>query len=703
MIKVCDAIMGTGKAQPLTSPVLTPDGFILMNDVTVGSSVIGEDGLPHTVVGVFPQGVKKVYRVTFTDGSHTECCDEHLWTYQLSRDVTRGIFRTRSLKEILLDDLYVIKKNGDIQYKYNIPIVKPVQFDKRELIATPSDFGKVLSMPVDYKSIEHIDDVLDALRMYKMDDAQPDELFIPVDYKLSCENDRRELLNSLVSGDTVVNHRFKYFTESKTLAKDIQFLVQSLGGIARIKVQCKNSQSGMDKLNVRYLVKIKTPDYSKGENHGTGINRAICKIEYVGNKECQCILVDSEKHLYVTDSFIVTHNTTAAINYMNAHTDDKFIFITPYLDEAKRIQDKCPALNFIEPSNQIPQYEFKKGTHTAALIKQGRNITSTHQAFKSYTKEMLREIQEQGYTLFLDECISLVETQSVKKTDIEVLLNTGLIKDVGNSYEFAVKNYDCGMLSPIKEIFGRQSVNKIDGDDGTECLFYWTLSPNLISSFKDVYILTYLFEGQGLEHYLKLNNLNYEKTNVTLRDGCLQFGNNNVYVPQYVGNLSNMIHIVDGKLNDVGDKKNNLSMAWFAKSIEGTRRLKLNLYNYFVNMHRGAEPKEKLWSTYSPYKDKLTGKGYSKAFLSFNTRATNEYRESRYLAYAVNIYMNVAEKLAYTSNGIKVDEDAYALSTMLQWIWRSAIRDGKEIELYIPSKRMRTILTNWIKNVSTNI
>ena len=111
MIKVCDAIMGTGKAQPLTSPVLTPDGFILMNDVTVGSSVIGEDGLPHTVVGVFPQGVKKVYRVTFTDGSHAECCDEHLWTYQLSRDVTRGIFRTRSLKEILLDDLYVIKKN----------------------------------------------------------------------------------------------------------------------------------------------------------------------------------------------------------------------------------------------------------------------------------------------------------------------------------------------------------------------------------------------------------------------------------------------------------------------------------------------------------------------------------------------------------------------------------------------------------------
>lgn len=700
MIKVCDAIMGTGKAQPLTSPVLTPDGFILMNDVTVGSSVIGEDGLPHTVIGVFPQGVKKVYRVTFTDGSYTECCDEHLWTYQLSRDITRGIFRTCSLREMMLGDLYIIRSNGDIQYKYNIPIVKPVQFSKRELIATPSDFGKVLTFPVDYKNIEHLDSVLDALKTYKMDDAQPNELFIPMDYKLSCEDDRRELLNSLVNGDTVSSHRFEFRTESKTLARDVRFLVQSLGGVARIKAESKDIPN---KAELRYVVKIKTPDYSKGENHGTGIVRSVYKIEYVGSKECQCILVDSEKHLYITDGFIVTHNTTAAINYMNSHANDKFIFITPYLDEAKRIRDNCPNLNFVEPSNQISQYDFKKRTHTAALIKQGRNITSTHQAFKSYTKEMLRDIQEKGYTLFLDECISLIETKSIKKTDIDILLRAGLIKDTGTAYESTLDNYDSGLLTPVKEIFGKHPINRLDGDDDTECLFYWTLSPELVSSFRDVYILTYLFEGQGLEHYLNLNNFGYEKTNVMLDDGCLQFGDSNVYVPPYVKKLPDMIHIVDSKLNDVGKEKSSLSMAWFSKNIEGVRRLKLNLGNYFINIHRDSKPKERLWSTYSSFRDEITGKGYARSFLAFNTRATNEYRECRYLAYAVNIYMNVAEKLAYTSNGITVNEDAYALSIMLQWIWRSAIRDGKEIELYLPSKRMRTILKDWIKNVSANI
>lgn len=700
MIKVCDAIMGTGKAQPLTSPVLTPDGFILMSDVTVGSSAIGEDGLSHTVVGVFPQGAKKVYRVTFTDGSHTECCDEHLWTYQLPRDVARGIFRTCSLREILQDDLYVHRNKGDIQYKYNIPIVKPVQFEKRELPASPHDFGKILTTTVDYKNIECLDDVVDALKIYKMDDAQPDELFIPMDYKLSCEEDRRELLNSLVNGDTVAIHRFEFCTESKTLAKDVQFLVQSLGGIAKIKIRHRDERA---KTNVRYIVKIKTPDYSKGENHGTGIARAICKIEYVGYKECQCIFVDSEKHLYVTDSFIVTHNTTAAINYMNAHPNDKFIFITPYLDEAKRIRDNCPDLDFVEPSNKISQYGFRKGAHTAALIKQGRNITSTHQAFKSYTDEMLQDIQERGYTLFLDECISLIETSSVKKTDLKTLLETGLIKDTGISYEFTLKDYDGGVFTPIKEIFGDHPVSKLNSNDETESFFYWTLSPELISSFRDVYILTYLFEGQGLEHYLRINNLSYEKTNVVLDGECLKFGDDNIYTPQYVKNLPNMIHIVEGKLNDIGDERNNLSKAWLAKNTEGIRRLKLNLYNYFVNMHRESKPNERLWSTYMSFKDDLTGKGYARSFLAFNARATNEYRECRYLAYAVNIYMNVAEKLVYSMNGIKVDEDAYALSIMLQWIWRSAIRDGKEIELYLPSKRMRTILTNWIKNVSTNI
>ena len=62
--------------------------------------------------------------------------------------------------------------------------------------------------------------------------------------------------------------------------------------------------------------------------------------------------------------------------------------------------------------------------------------------------------------------------------------------------------------------------------------------------------------------------------------------------------------------------------------------------------------------------------------------------------------MNVGEKIFYKSAGIEVDEDAYALSTMIQWIWRSAIRDGHEIYIYVPSKRMRELLLDWVQQVS---
>lgn len=71
---------GLGKAQPLYSKVLTPNGFVNMGDIKVGMKVMGEDGKPYDVLGVYPQGKKKIYSLHFSDGSSCECCGSHLWT-----------------------------------------------------------------------------------------------------------------------------------------------------------------------------------------------------------------------------------------------------------------------------------------------------------------------------------------------------------------------------------------------------------------------------------------------------------------------------------------------------------------------------------------------------------------------------------------------------------------------------------------------
>ncbi|GIW56685.1 MAG: hypothetical protein KatS3mg082_3089 [Nitrospiraceae bacterium] len=81
---------GIGKAQPLTAKVLTPTGFVEMGQLRVGDQVIGSDGRPCLILGVYPQGVKEVFRVTFRDGSTTECCDDHLWFTTTESERARG-------------------------------------------------------------------------------------------------------------------------------------------------------------------------------------------------------------------------------------------------------------------------------------------------------------------------------------------------------------------------------------------------------------------------------------------------------------------------------------------------------------------------------------------------------------------------------------------------------------------------------------
>ena len=76
---------GTGKAQPLDAKVLTPTGWRLMGDLAVGDRVVCPDGTISPIVGVYPQGLKPVFRVVFEDGRSAECCGEHLWKVWVRR------------------------------------------------------------------------------------------------------------------------------------------------------------------------------------------------------------------------------------------------------------------------------------------------------------------------------------------------------------------------------------------------------------------------------------------------------------------------------------------------------------------------------------------------------------------------------------------------------------------------------------------
>lgn len=401
----------------------------------------------------------------------------------------------------------------------------------------------------------------------------------------------------------------------------------------------------------------------------------------------------------ICDAIMGNGKSQSAITYMNEHKDQHFIYITPYLEEAARIKAGCSSLEFIEPTDKLKQFGFTKAKHTAALLKEGRNIATTHQSFKNYTPAMLDDVRRWGYTLIIDESVEVLESVNISESDVRLLIDGGYLRQDGDKIVATDKEYGGGMFGDLMKFITIRDMVFLHAGD----MYYWLLPPRLFTAFENVFILTYLFESQGVHHFLEIYHIPYRYIGIEKIDtgtGYRFSDDPHCYTPDYVKELGKMIHIMDRKnLNEIGDKYTAMSMNWFQSS-RNVGRLKKNVYNCIRNVWADVPAEKKMWGVFKSDFQKLKGKGYTKAYVVFNARATNEFRDKDHLIYLANIFMNPNDKMFYQQHGVEIDDDMYALSIMVQWIWRSAIRDGKEIYLYIPSKRMRTILQNWIDTTS---
>ena len=408
----------------------------------------------------------------------------------------------------------------------------------------------------------------------------------------------------------------------------------------------------------------------------------------------------------VCDAIMGQGKSSSAITYMNEHSDQKFIYITPYLEEAERIYENCSELHFVEPQKTYA-HGNSKVNHTYELVMQNRNITTTHQAFKLYTPEMLNTIQRNEYTLIIDESVDFLEQCDIAEDDMELLVAGGYVECKDDIYMLVDDSYEGEWACDIIRLMRTREIMKSSAKvNGTESPFYyWMLSPELLTAFKDVFILTYLFQGQSMYHFMQMYNIEYTDIGITREltsNGYIyRFCDEDDYIPEYVTHIRDMIEIVDDrKLNAIGAKENALSLNWFRNADdEKINQLRRNTYNVFRNVWNESDAADRMWASFKDMKEVLKGDGYSKAFTMFNQRATNELRNKLYLVYLCNVYMNVNEKKFFYRHGLKVNEDMYALSIMVQWIWRSAIRDGQKIYLYLPSSRMRRILEGWMNAI----
>lgn len=426
-------------------------------------------------------------------------------------------------------------------------------------------------------------------------------------------------------------------------------------------------------------------------------------------QQTQSNVTQSNVNIKVVDSIMGSGKTSAAINLINSDTENNFIYITPYLDEVKRIKSSTKR-KFYEPeyfqNNKLYNSKFDS---LHALLSEGKNIVSTHALFKRANRETRELIYNGNYTLILDEVMDVVEKLPIKKHDLEGLFQLGLIYEQDNYLLWNKEKTEWdSRYNDIRDM--ALNFNLIKYMDN---VLIWTFPADIFKSFEQVYILTYQFDAQIQKYYYDLHNINYKYYIAEKNESNdYHFINRpeNYSEKEIKNNIKSLINIIDHpKINKIGDEPFSLSKNWYINASDPVlNQLKRHTENYYRNIVN-SKAKENIWTTFKDYKGKIAGKRYTRAFVSLNTRATNEYRERFNLAYLLNRFPNTVIDNFLKTKGINIDKDYYAISECLQWIWRAAIRDNKEINLYIPSHRMRTLLIQWLndheikyKNKSTN-
>lgn len=356
-VAVIAARTSMGKAQPLDAKVLTPSGFVPMGSLEVGDPVVDKDGYTQKVTAVYPQGQLKVFRVYFSDGTSTECCKDHLWLVQNHHRKKSGdyAYEVRSLNDLLSSGI----RTPDGRIKWNVPKFKGWQTPNVRLPASPWLVGALIgngcfvSRPVTFSSGDpeviarlqksvpvgvEITPTSDSITVsicgfnawvdrIGFERVHSFKKRIPFRYLYAGYSQRFQLLQGLMDTDGYVyGPGFEYSTSSPGLAMQVLALVRSLGGFARVASKIPTyTYRGERRIGRRtYVVRFTFDDDREPftcARHRSRFTpswkkplKGISHVVELPKAECQCIAVTGG-HTYVTDDFIVTHNTWLALEW----------------------------------------------------------------------------------------------------------------------------------------------------------------------------------------------------------------------------------------------------------------------------------------------------------------------------------------------------------------------------------------------------
>lgn len=352
---------GIGKAQPLDARVMTPDGWSAMGAMEVGSTVLTPKGSTAKVIAIHPQGVKKIFRITTSDGATTEATADHLW-FTTTRNERRSgrSGNVRTTEEIARS----LRASDGQHWNHYLPLIEPLDPPEPDLPIDPYVLGcllgdghvrerqgciEVLLASADPELVERVNEALPCgdffqigetynhryrstdrtglrqrLKSLGMTRQHSWDKEIPDIYMKASAKSRLRLLQGLLDTDgTPSNQSADFCVTSERLAKQVQEIARSLGGVANItsrQTSFTNKDGNKQLGRVSYRVYLTLPEgeeyfllerkrkAGEGQKIGRAL-RTIRSVEYVRDAEAKCITIDDPDQLYVTNDYIVTHNS----------------------------------------------------------------------------------------------------------------------------------------------------------------------------------------------------------------------------------------------------------------------------------------------------------------------------------------------------------------------------------------------------------
>lgn len=416
----------------------------------------------------------------------------------------------------------------------------------------------------------------------------------------------------------------------------------------------------------------------------------------------------------ILDSIMGSNKTNRVLDWIDSNPNERYLYISPLLSEVDNTSRLATNLKHVSFEFPTTDDSDTKSDDLLAKLEIGANISCTHSLYLGMSEKHLDLIEKYGYIVIIDEEVGVIDAFKKYSTDdlaylsangdIEISEEDGMISWVGA---------ELGKKAKYKQFYNLCKAKAVYATRRSDTMLVTQMPVELFTRAKRVIIMTYMFKGNVLDNFLKLKKVEV----IPFTD-----------VSPTIIDKQSIRDLID--LKPLDRKLLKLGMSVYAYGKMDKKGFDL-ISNYIrsTGLSVGAKAKDTMYTCpkdISPVEMKSGKRVAPRGFLTYKTdlidddgntlldtkgkpktqdnfcwlhsgcRATNKYSYKWYLAHCYDRHPNLSVETYLYEYGSPIDKNVFALSEMLQWIWRSRIRNGEPIVLAIPNMRMHNLFLDWL-------